>query len=113
MAFFSRLFRYLRDIRVEACNSGAEFEREIKKERKKERKKFRTWCYEPLCFVNSSKRKKRKKKKIEYGSIRNWSTADNNICAQCAKRTNGFNNVLILSIDPYRKSEFALEKPEI
>lgn len=36
MAFFSRLFRYLRDIRVEACNSGAEFEREIKKERKKE-----------------------------------------------------------------------------
>ena len=61
MAFFSRLFRYLRDIRVEACNSGAEFEREIKKERQKERKKFCTWCYEPLCFVNSSKRKKKKR----------------------------------------------------
>lgn len=107
MAFFSRLFRYLRDTRIEACNSSG-----IRKRRNKKRKKEIPLV---LCFVKSSKRKKKKSMCIdpEYGSIRNWSTADNNICAQCAKRTNGFNNVLILSIDPYRKSEFALEKPEI
>lgn len=54
MAFFSRLFRYLRDTRIEACNSSG-----IRKRRNKKRKKEIPLV---LCFVKSSKRKKKKKK---------------------------------------------------